>query len=220
MLPINQRELQVSSYAVRDIEEYRNFCDRSKDQRPQPHEVLKVTILLRRRINHSHEKRASCELSGQTEVLETSCYWLMLLQYTDKYGIFFYAQFSPRQPDKRDSILESTDNVPLFLQACYFKLVPVSIRETCDSMNMVSKCCRIGRSIWAPCICLRVSGDNDACIKAPLHQAASQTRGYVTTPSIHSYKSSWRNSISESIPLCIPNQWNETCPYKQSKMPM
>lgn len=34
----------MSSYAVRDIEEYRNFCDRSNDQRPQPHEVLKVII--------------------------------------------------------------------------------------------------------------------------------------------------------------------------------
>jgi hypothetical protein len=37
--------MQVSSYAVRDIEEYRNFCDRPKDQRPRPDEVLKVKII-------------------------------------------------------------------------------------------------------------------------------------------------------------------------------
>lgn len=37
--------MQVSSYAVRDIEEYRNFCDRPIDQRPQPDEVLKVKII-------------------------------------------------------------------------------------------------------------------------------------------------------------------------------
>lgn len=36
--------MQVGSYAVRDIEEYKNFCDRSKDERPQPDEVLKVDI--------------------------------------------------------------------------------------------------------------------------------------------------------------------------------
>lgn len=34
--------MQVGSYAVRDIEEYKNFCDRPKDQRPQPDEVVKV----------------------------------------------------------------------------------------------------------------------------------------------------------------------------------
>lgn len=33
---------QVGSYAVRDIEEYRNFCDRPKNQRPQPEETLGV----------------------------------------------------------------------------------------------------------------------------------------------------------------------------------
>lgn len=27
---------QVSSYAIRDAEEYKNFCDRPKDQRPLP----------------------------------------------------------------------------------------------------------------------------------------------------------------------------------------
>ncbi|KAF6134005.1 hypothetical protein GIB67_038296 [Kingdonia uniflora] len=32
--------LTVSSYAIRDAEEYKNFCDRSKDQRPQPEEVI------------------------------------------------------------------------------------------------------------------------------------------------------------------------------------
>ena len=29
---------------MRDIEEYRNFCDRSKTQRPQPEEVVGVSI--------------------------------------------------------------------------------------------------------------------------------------------------------------------------------
>lgn len=33
---------QLSSYAIRDVEEYKNFCDRSKDQRPQPEEVIEV----------------------------------------------------------------------------------------------------------------------------------------------------------------------------------
>lgn len=34
--------LQVSTYAVRDAEEYKNFCDRPSDQRPLPEEVLGV----------------------------------------------------------------------------------------------------------------------------------------------------------------------------------
>lgn len=34
-------DVEVSSYAVRDIEEYRKFCERPKNQRPQPDEVLK-----------------------------------------------------------------------------------------------------------------------------------------------------------------------------------
>ncbi|MCO5550241.1 hypothetical protein L7F22_003724 [Adiantum nelumboides] len=33
-------DVEVGSYAVRDVEEYRNFCDRSKNQRPQPEEVV------------------------------------------------------------------------------------------------------------------------------------------------------------------------------------
>ena len=33
---------QVGSYAIRDAEEYKNFCDRSKDQRPLPEEVIGV----------------------------------------------------------------------------------------------------------------------------------------------------------------------------------
>lgn len=36
---------QVSSYAIRDVEEYRNFCDRPKDQRPLPEEVIGVSFL-------------------------------------------------------------------------------------------------------------------------------------------------------------------------------
>ena len=37
---------QVSSYAIRDVEEYKNFCDRPKDQRPPPEEVLGVRLNL------------------------------------------------------------------------------------------------------------------------------------------------------------------------------
>ncbi|CAM6082315.1 unnamed protein product [Calypogeia fissa] len=33
-------DVEVASYAVRDIEEYRNFCDRAKNQRPQQVEVV------------------------------------------------------------------------------------------------------------------------------------------------------------------------------------
>lgn len=36
---------QVGSYAIRDAEEYKNFCDRSKDQRPLPEEVIGVRFL-------------------------------------------------------------------------------------------------------------------------------------------------------------------------------
>ncbi|EFJ30266.1 hypothetical protein SELMODRAFT_170435 [Selaginella moellendorffii] len=32
-------DVEVGSYAVRDIEEYKNFCERPKDQRPQPEEI-------------------------------------------------------------------------------------------------------------------------------------------------------------------------------------
>lgn len=35
---------QVSSYAIRDAEEYKNFCDRPKDQRSLPEEVLGVSL--------------------------------------------------------------------------------------------------------------------------------------------------------------------------------
>ncbi|XP_010536574.1 PREDICTED: chromophore lyase CRL, chloroplastic isoform X3 [Tarenaya hassleriana] len=33
-------DVEVSSYAIRDADEYKNFCDRSKDQRPLPEEVI------------------------------------------------------------------------------------------------------------------------------------------------------------------------------------
>lgn len=33
-------DVEVSSYAIRDADEYRNFCDRPKDQRPLPQEVI------------------------------------------------------------------------------------------------------------------------------------------------------------------------------------
>lgn len=35
-----QCDVEVSTYAVRDKEEYRNFCDRPKNQRPQPKEAV------------------------------------------------------------------------------------------------------------------------------------------------------------------------------------
>ncbi|GMY15234.1 chromophore lyase CRL, chloroplastic [Fagus crenata] len=38
-------DVELSSYAIRDVEEYRNFCDRPKDQRPLPEEVLGVNLL-------------------------------------------------------------------------------------------------------------------------------------------------------------------------------
>ncbi|RZR90749.1 hypothetical protein BHM03_00018696 [Ensete ventricosum] len=37
---------QLSSYAIRDVEEYKNFCDRPKDQRPQPEEVIGIAGVL------------------------------------------------------------------------------------------------------------------------------------------------------------------------------
>ncbi|KAL6311336.1 hypothetical protein AAG906_025622 [Vitis piasezkii] len=33
-------DVELSSYAIRDVEEYKNFCDRSKAQRPLPEEVI------------------------------------------------------------------------------------------------------------------------------------------------------------------------------------
>ncbi|KAK0590133.1 hypothetical protein LWI29_023070 [Acer saccharum] len=33
-------DVEVSSYAIREVEEYKNFCDRPKDQRPLPDEVI------------------------------------------------------------------------------------------------------------------------------------------------------------------------------------
>lgn len=33
-------DVELSSYAIRDAEEYKNFCDRPKDQRPLPEEVI------------------------------------------------------------------------------------------------------------------------------------------------------------------------------------
>ncbi|KAG6415742.1 hypothetical protein SASPL_123157 [Salvia splendens] len=39
---------QMSTYAIRDSEEYKNFCDRSRDQRPQPEEVIGVRYLQQR----------------------------------------------------------------------------------------------------------------------------------------------------------------------------
>lgn len=33
-------DVELSSYAIRDVEEYKNFCDRPKSQRPQEEEVI------------------------------------------------------------------------------------------------------------------------------------------------------------------------------------
>ncbi|KAH1112319.1 hypothetical protein GLYMA_04G202400v4 [Glycine max] len=33
-------DVELSTYAIRDMEEYKNFCDRPRDQRPQPEEVI------------------------------------------------------------------------------------------------------------------------------------------------------------------------------------
>nr|GMC66609.1 chromophore lyase CRL, chloroplastic [Ipomoea batatas] len=33
-------DVEVSTYAIRDAEEYKNFCDRPKDQRPTPEEDI------------------------------------------------------------------------------------------------------------------------------------------------------------------------------------
>ncbi|KAI3504517.1 hypothetical protein L2E82_46335 [Cichorium intybus] len=33
-------DVELSTYAIRDAEEYKNFCDRPRDQRPQPEEVI------------------------------------------------------------------------------------------------------------------------------------------------------------------------------------
>uniref|UniRef100_A0A803NCN9 Uncharacterized protein n=1 Tax=Chenopodium quinoa TaxID=63459 RepID=A0A803NCN9_CHEQI len=37
-------DVELSTYAIRDMEEYKNFCDRSKDQRPLPEEVIRVKL--------------------------------------------------------------------------------------------------------------------------------------------------------------------------------
>uniref|UniRef100_A0A803LFI3 Uncharacterized protein n=1 Tax=Chenopodium quinoa TaxID=63459 RepID=A0A803LFI3_CHEQI len=34
-------DVELSTFAIRDMEEYKNFCDRSKDQRPLPEEVIR-----------------------------------------------------------------------------------------------------------------------------------------------------------------------------------
>ncbi|CAM8956656.1 unnamed protein product [Rhodiola kirilowii] len=33
-------DVELSTYAIRDMEEYKNFCDRTKDQKPLPEEVI------------------------------------------------------------------------------------------------------------------------------------------------------------------------------------
>lgn len=48
---------QMSTYAIRDSDEYMNFCDRSRDQRPQPEEVIGVSsIMFQIELMFEHEK--------------------------------------------------------------------------------------------------------------------------------------------------------------------
>ncbi|CAH9092164.1 unnamed protein product [Cuscuta epithymum] len=60
-------DVEVNTYAIRDAEEYKNFCDRPKDQRPQPEEVIGdiaehlTTIHLRR-----CERGKRCLYEGST----------------------------------------------------------------------------------------------------------------------------------------------------------
>lgn len=37
---------QLSTHAIREVEEYKNFCDRPRDQRPLPDEVIGVSFLI------------------------------------------------------------------------------------------------------------------------------------------------------------------------------
>ncbi|TXG54471.1 hypothetical protein EZV62_019727 [Acer yangbiense] len=46
----------VSSYAIREVEEYKNFCDRPKDQRPLPDEVIGVRLLIMLNVSVSLSK--------------------------------------------------------------------------------------------------------------------------------------------------------------------
>ncbi|XP_057970313.1 chromophore lyase CRL, chloroplastic [Malania oleifera] len=60
-------DVELSSYAIRDVEEYKNFCDRGKDQRPLPEEVIGdiaehlTTIYLKR-----CERGKNCLYEGST----------------------------------------------------------------------------------------------------------------------------------------------------------
>ncbi|KAK2662202.1 hypothetical protein Ddye_000776 [Dipteronia dyeriana] len=49
-------DVEVSSYAIREVEEYKNFCDRPKDQRPLPDEVIGVRLLIMLNVNVSLSK--------------------------------------------------------------------------------------------------------------------------------------------------------------------
>ncbi|KAF8398377.1 hypothetical protein HHK36_017304 [Tetracentron sinense] len=37
-------DVELSSFAIRDAEEYKNFCDRPREERPLPEEVIGVSI--------------------------------------------------------------------------------------------------------------------------------------------------------------------------------
>ncbi|GAB4845812.1 hypothetical protein Ancab_039221 [Ancistrocladus abbreviatus] len=60
-------DVELSTYAIRDMEEYKNFCDRPKDQRPLPEEVIGdiaehlTTIYL-----HRCERGKRCLYEGAT----------------------------------------------------------------------------------------------------------------------------------------------------------
>uniref|UniRef100_A0A1D1XJB2 Chromophore lyase CpcT/CpeT 3 n=1 Tax=Anthurium amnicola TaxID=1678845 RepID=A0A1D1XJB2_9ARAE len=60
-------DVELSTYAIRDAEEYKNFCDRSKDQRPQEEEVIADIAEHLTTINLSRcERGKRCLYEGST----------------------------------------------------------------------------------------------------------------------------------------------------------
>ncbi|XAR50404.1 hypothetical protein NMG60_11004720 [Bertholletia excelsa] len=69
-------DVELTTYAIRDAEEYKNYCDRPKDQRPQPEEVIGdigehlTTIYLNR-----CERGKRCLYEGSTPLDGFPNYW-------------------------------------------------------------------------------------------------------------------------------------------------
>ncbi|KAI0491393.1 hypothetical protein KFK09_025653 [Dendrobium nobile] len=60
-------DVEVSSYAIRDTEEYKNFCDRPKDQRPHDDEIIEDIAEHLTTINLSRcERGKRCLYEGST----------------------------------------------------------------------------------------------------------------------------------------------------------